>query len=119
MDNSKRSDNQGGPKPMKPAGFHILLVLAASSSHGLGIAKAVDEATDGAVTLGPGTLYRSLKELMGEMLIQEIDPPDGPSDPRRRLYEITPTGLDRARAEARRLERLVEVAHQNAVLPGS
>ena len=114
-----QSDNPVGSKPMKPAGFHILLVLAASPSHGLGIAKSVDEATDGAVTLGPGTLYRSLKELMGELLIQEIDPPEGPSDPRRRLYEITPTGLERARAEARRLERLVEVAHQNAVLPGS
>ncbi len=112
------TDSSGGPKPMKPAGFHILLVLAGKSSHGLGIAKAVDEATEGAVTLGPGTLYRSLKELMGERLIQEIDPPEGPSDPRRRLYEITPAGLKRARAEAGRLARLVEVAHQNAVLPG-
>ena len=65
-------DSSAGPKPMKPSGFHILLVLAGKSSHGLGIAKAVDEATEGAVILGPGTLYRSLKELMGERLIREV-----------------------------------------------
>ena len=112
-------NGNGGPPPMKPAGFHILLVLAGDSSHGLGIAKAVDRATEGAVTLGPGTLYRSLKELMAERLIREIDPPEGWSDPRCRFYEITTTGLERASVEAKRLARLVEVAHRNAVLPGA
>ena len=105
------------PGPMKPASFHILLVLAGSSSHGLGIAKAVDEATEGAMTLGPGTLYRALKELMLEGLIVEIDPPESSGDPRRRFYEITPTGLQRARAEAERLATLVRIAQRNAVLP--
>ena len=42
---------------LRPAVFHILLALAGEDLHGLGIAKAVDEATSGTVTLGPGTLY--------------------------------------------------------------
>ena len=106
-----------GTRPMKPANFHILLVLAEKSSHGLGIAKAVDIMTGGAMTLGPGTLYRALQELMIEEASVEVDSPDGETDPRRRFYEITPAGLDRARSEAERLANLVRVAERNAVLP--
>lgn len=105
--------------PMKSAEFHILLVLAGEPLHGLGIAKAIDETTDGAVRLGPGTLYRALKEMQGGRLIEEIDAPQGEADPRRRFYKVTAAGMERARAEAGRLARLVEVAHQNAVLPGA
>ena len=108
-----------GLRPMKPADFHILLVLAGESRHGLGIAKAIDETTEGAVRLGPGTLYRSLKDLEGGRLIEEIAPPLGEADPRRRFYEITARGRERAGAEAGRLARLVQVAQQNAVLPGA
>lgn len=106
-------------KPMKPADFHILLVLAGDARHGLGIAKAVDEATHGAVVLGPGTLYRAIKQLTAAGLIEEVDPPEEEADPRRRFYRITARGLERARTEAERLARLVEVAHENAVLPGA
>ena len=72
-------------KPMKLAEFHVLLVLAAEDRHGLGVAKAVDEATEGAVRLGPGTLYRSLKELTASGLVEPTSAPDGEDDPRRFL----------------------------------
>lgn len=111
------SNESGSYSPMKPAEFHILLVLAGDPLHGLGIAKAIDEATAGAVRLGPGTLYRALKELEGGSLIEEIGAPAGEADPRRRFYQITAEGLLRARGEAERLAKLVEVAHKNAVLP--
>lgn len=104
---------------MKPAEFHILLVLAGEPLHGLGIAKAIDEATGSAVRLGPGTLYRALKEMEGGSLIEEVSAPQGEADPRRRFYQLTAMGMERARAEAGRLARLVEVAHENAVLPGA
>ena len=106
-------------KPMKPAEFHILLVLAGESRHGLGIAKAIDETTEGAVRLGPGTLYRSLKDLEGGRLIEGIAAPLDETDPRRRFYQITERGRERAGAEAGRLAKLVQVAQQNAVLPGA
>lgn len=105
--------------PMKPAEFHILLMLAGEPLHGLGIAKAIDEATGGAVTLGPGTLYRALKEMEGGRMIEEVAAPQGEADPRRRFYQVTARGMARARSEAERLARLVEVAHQNSVLPGA
>lgn len=108
--------SQEAKTPMKPADFHILLVLANEDRHGLGIAKAVDEATEGAIRLGPGTLYRSLKEMTRRGLVEPTTAPDGEDDPRRRFYRITDEGLSHVRAEASRLARLVDVARANDVL---
>lgn len=106
-----------GPKPMKPAEFHILLVLAGKDIHGLGIAQAIDEATDGALRLGPGTLYRTLKHLVTTGLIEEVSAPVGEEDPRRRHYRITDSGRETVRVDAERLARIVRTARDNAVLP--
>lgn len=102
--------------PLAPPMLHILLALADTDLHGLGIADRVEEATDGAVELGPGTLYRSLKEMVDEGLIREAPAPEG-ADPRRRYYAITPAGKRRAAREAARLERVVEVARERRLLP--
>src|SRR5690554_1480943 len=101
---------------LKPPVLHILLALADGRMHGLGIADWVEQTTGGAVELGPGTLYRSLKEMLGEGLIREAAADDG-EDPRRRYYAITAAGRRRASAEAARLERLVEVARAARLLP--
>jgi DNA-binding PadR family transcriptional regulator len=105
--------------PLRTPVFHILLALARGDLHGLGIAAAVEEATEGAVLLGPGTLYRSLKEMARDGLIGEVPAPAGDDDPRRRYYEITERGLEEVRAEATRLARIVEVARDGRVLPES
>ncbi len=102
---------------VRPAVFHILLALAREDLHGLAVAKAIDEATDGSMRLGPGTLYRSLKEMAGEGLIHDVEAPSGSEDPRRRFYRITEEGRALARVEAARLARIVEVARENHVLP--
>ena len=104
---------------IRPAVFHILLALASRDLHGLGIAKAVDDATDGSMTLGPGTLYRSLKEMAADGLIREVEAQPGDEDPRRRFYAITSSGRDVVGVEAARLERIVQVARENRVLPGT
>ena len=103
--------------PMRPAVFHILLALAREDLHGLGIAKAVDEATEGSMSLGPGTLYRSLKEMTADGLIEEVSSPPGSEDPRRRFHRITDHGHVLVQAEAARFERIVDVARRNQVLP--
>ena len=99
------------------AAFHILLTLAREDLHGLGIAESIEEATDGAVRHGPGTLYRSLKELARDGLVRDVPPPSPDQDPRRRHYTITPAGRLAVEAEARRLARVVEMARENRVLP--
>jgi DNA-binding PadR family transcriptional regulator len=102
---------------MKPAEFHILLVLAGEDLHGLGIAQAIDDATDGATRLGPGTLYRTLKQLVTTASIEEAPARNADDDPRRRYYRITDAGRERVRSEAERLARIVRAARDNAVLP--
>jgi len=102
---------------LRPAIFHILLALAGRDLHGLGIATAVHDATRGATTLGPGTLYRSLKEMVRDGLSGEIAPPSGDEDSRRRLCEISDQGRELVQAEAARLARIVDVARTNQVLP--
>lgn len=102
---------------LKPPVFHILLALAERDLHGLGIADWVERTTDGAVELGPGTLYRSLKEMVEGGVIREVGAPATGADPRRKYYAITPEGREQVAAEAARLERLVEVARERKLLP--
>lgn len=102
------------PSELRPAAFHILLALAPGPLHGLGIAKSIDRVTDGAMSLGPGTLYRSLKELRAEGLIEEVESADA-GDPRRRTYRITDSGRTAATTEATRWARVVDLARD--VLP--
>jgi DNA-binding PadR family transcriptional regulator len=97
--------------------FHILLALATADLHGLGIAEEVERATDGSVELGPGTLYRSLKEMASGGLIAEVPPPAEDADPRRKYYRIRPRGRDVLTREAARLARVVDLARQRDVLP--
>lgn len=106
-----------GTEPLKPAVLHILLALADGELHGLGIADWVEDATHGAVELGPGTLYRSLREMVEDGHIREARAPDSDADPRRKYYAITATGRRRVAIEAARLERLVEVARARKLLP--
>jgi len=103
--------------PLRPAVFHILLALARGELHGLGIAESVDEATTGSVMLGPGTLYRSLKEMARDGLIREVPAPAEGEDPRRRFYALTEQGRVLVQAEAERLAQIVEVARASHVLP--
>src|ERR1051325_5739482 len=97
--------------PLPPATFHILLALANGDRHGYGIIQDVAARTNGALRLGPGTLYRTIQRLLEQGLNVEpkrrSDPLD---DPRRRYYRITPFGMAAARAETRRLTQLIRLA---------
>jgi len=103
--------------PLRPPVFHILLALSAESLHGLGIADAVEVASDGAVVLGPGTLYRSLSEMTESGLIEQVARPEEDSDPRRKHYGITPAGRLVVSGEVARLDRLLKTARSRNVLP--
>lgn len=50
--------------PLTPAVFHILLALSSGERHGYGIMKQVEADSQGKVTMGPGTLYGSLKRML-------------------------------------------------------
>jgi DNA-binding PadR family transcriptional regulator len=99
--------------------LHILVVLADGDSHGYAIMRAVSERTRDKVRLGPGTLYGSIKRMLNEGLIQELDErpdADGP-DVRRRYYRITPLGRRAANEELGRLATLVRHARAAGLIP--
>ncbi|SRR6266567_5756380 len=106
--------------PLTPAVFHILLALADGEKHGYAIMQEVAVRTDGAMRMGPGTLYGSIQRMLKDGLIAEAqertDPVHG--EERRRYYRLTGFGQRVLLAEARRLEQLVHIAQSKQVLPG-
>lgn len=102
------------PKPLTPGVYHILLALARGERHGYGIMREVERLSEGAVRLGPGTLYRTLREMLDAGLIAESGERPDPAhdDERRRYYTLTEAGQQAALAETRRLARLVERARE-------
>jgi DNA-binding PadR family transcriptional regulator len=104
--------------PLTPAMFHILLALADRERHGYDIMREVDERTEGKVRLGPGTLYGSIKRMLGDGLVEELDERPDPEldDERRRYYRLTDFGHRVAVAEAERLARLVKSARIKKLL---
>jgi DNA-binding PadR family transcriptional regulator len=104
--------------PLTPATFHILLALADRDRHGYDIMREVDERTEGKVRMGPGTLYGSIKRLLSDGLVQELDERPDPEldDERRRYYRLTDLGLRVATAEAERLAQLVKAAKVKKLL---
>ncbi len=105
--------------PLTPAMFHILLALADKERHGYHIMREVDERTNGNVKLGPGTLYGSIKRMMADGLIEELEERPDPEldDERRRYYRLTDFGYRVASAEAQRLEQMVRSARAKKLLP--
>jgi DNA-binding PadR family transcriptional regulator len=106
--------------PLPPATFHILMALAGAARHGYAIMQDVEERTGGEIRLSAGTLYRSIQRLLEQGLVAESRqrPPQARDDPRRRYYHLTRFGVAVARAETRRLERLVRLARARNLAPG-
>jgi DNA-binding PadR family transcriptional regulator len=102
---------------LTPAVLHILLSLADEERHGYGIMREVEDR--GGVRMGPGTLYGSIKRMLGDGLIEESDERPDPEldDNRRRYYRITDFGRRVAGAEAARLESLVRSARDKKLRP--
>jgi DNA-binding PadR family transcriptional regulator len=102
---------------LRPVVFAILIALNEESRHGYGVMKLVNEQMGRRAVLGPGTLYRTLKELRDEGLI-EYAPAPTDADTRRRYYRITAEGRRAARAEAARMAVWVDAARAGRLLQG-
>jgi DNA-binding PadR family transcriptional regulator len=97
----------------------MLIALADQDRHGYAIMQDVAARTDGQMKLSPGTLYGSIKRMLEEGLIVEIDERPEPDldDERRRYYRITPFGRQVAKAEADRLTTLLRQARAVGLTP--
>jgi DNA-binding PadR family transcriptional regulator len=117
-DNNKMTAENQMP-PLTPAVFHILLALSNSERHGYGIMKQVEADSQGNVSMGPGTLYGSLKRMLDSGLIMESDKRVDPQmdDERRIYYQLTGVGQKALQAELDRYKHIVTVAKERKLFP--
>lgn len=89
--------------------MHILLAIGPEERHGYAIMGEVTRITGGAVRLGPGAIYTTIRRLLDDGLIEESDERPDPDmdDQRRRYYRLTGAGRAVAASEVRRLDTLV------------
>jgi DNA-binding PadR family transcriptional regulator len=104
--------------PLPSATLHILLALGDGEKHGYAIMREVEELSGGSVSMGPGTLYGSIKRMLAASLIEESGERPDPTldDERRRYYRLTGLGQRVVSVESERLARAVQVAREKHVL---
>jgi DNA-binding PadR family transcriptional regulator len=107
------------PNILTPAVFHILLALSGGECHGYGIMKQVETDSQGRVSMGPGTLYGSLKRMLDAGLVKECDKRVDPEmdDERRIYYQITGVGAQALASELERYKRIVTLALERNLYP--
>src|SRR3954467_11429158 len=91
---TKRRPDPNDFLPLTPAIAHILLALADDDRHGYAVMQEIERMTGGSVRMGPGTLYGTVKRMIGAGLIEEADERPDPAldDERRRYYHATALG---------------------------
>lgn len=105
---------------MPHAAVLMLSSLADGPRHGYAIRKDIARRSDGEITLGATTLYRLLKQLLDDGLVEESDARPAPEldDERRRYFRITAAGRRALAAEITRLEKVLAAARGSIVLQG-
>jgi len=95
--------------PLNPRTFAILAVLLEGPAHGYRIKQEVEARSRGAVTLDPGSLYRTIARLLDEGVVEPVAPPpdEADEDERRRYYRVTALGRALVSAEGARLDALL------------
>lgn len=95
--------------PLKPVDLELLLALASEDRHGYGLAQEIAAHTNGLVVLDPGNLYRVIKRLLAEGLVEQAPQRNDADDAeeRRRYYRITALGGKVLAAELERLRSMV------------
>lgn len=98
-------------KSISQSEFYILLSLAIKKRHGYEIMQQVKSDSGQKVLLGPGTLYGSIKRMLENRLIEEIDG----DNKRRKYYALTEKGRTSLSSELTRYNDTVELAKRKSL----
>jgi len=107
--------------PLKPVELLVLTMLAGGDRHGYGIRQDILDHTRGAMALEAGNLYRTIRRLEADGLIDESGrrPAAETDDERRRYYRLTPFGRRVLAAELERLRELVRLGEARRIIQPS
>ena len=105
--------------PLKPVVFGIMMSLAEQERHGYAILRDVRTRSGGRLKLETGPLYRHLKRLLDDGLVEETEAAEGEesSDRRRRYYALTELGRSVLATEGQRLTQAVQHAQALGAIP--
>jgi len=92
--------------PVSEATYYIMSMLV-EPMHGYGVMQQVEEETDGAITIGPGTLYGAFSTLEKQGLIEMVR-----KEGRRKVYALTNQGEAVLRRQIERLQMMVRRGEQ-------
>ena len=115
---TSRSSTRKPRKLLTPTQLHILMALADGKRHGYAIKQEVERRTDGALNLGPATLYDAIQRLVGAVWIAEVEADTDEATPGspRRYYRITRAGRVEMKQELDRLAAIVDQARSVGML---
>jgi DNA-binding PadR family transcriptional regulator len=99
--------------PLATAAFFVLFALAEGDKHGYRIMQDIRELSGGTFSVGPATLYTTIKKLFDQGLISETS--DSGED-RRRTYALTAAGKRLLSAEFHRQQQLLDLARRKRIL---
>lgn len=103
---------------LHPLELDILMVLLEADAHAYAIVTELERRQPGQ-RIYPANLYRRLSDMVEAGLLEEVPVPAEADVRRRRYYRVTAAGRDAARAEVRRLERVVDGARRLGLLRSS
>jgi DNA-binding PadR family transcriptional regulator len=92
-------------------------MLEPGERHGYGIRQDILDHTDGQIELEAGNLYRYMRRLEDEELIEPMARRNATDDdPRRQYYRLTPFGRRVLAAEMIRMRALVTLAEERRII---
>lgn len=109
-------DRAASHAPLQPRDYLILLALAGGRCHGYGLITEIARMTDDAVRMDPANLHRALQRLVRDGWVRDLGQLETEAGSRRRYYSVTAQGIELARVEAQRLDRLSAVARSRLSL---
>ena len=104
--------------PLKPLELLVLTMVADTPRHGYAIRSDIIAQTRGSIEVEAGNLYRHIRRLHADALIDMVADDSDDGDERRRYFKATRLGKRVLVAELRRLRELVRFAeHQSLISP--
>jgi len=104
--------------PLRPVEALVLTMLSSGERHGYGIRQDVLEHSGGRIELEAGSLYRHIRRLEADGLIEPATARRAArdDDPRRIYYRLTPLGRRVLAADMTRLRELVRLAEARRII---
>src|SRR6187551_12648 len=102
--------------PLRPLELLVLAMLADAPLHGYAIRQAILDHTGESIEVEAGNLYRHIRRLHAEGLIDVTVQSRVPDDDRRRYFRLTALGRRVLAAELERLRALVQFGEQRRII---